>query len=755
MKKQVKRKVRIMKKLILAVASLCLLTLCVGAATITLSSTADGITADGGSLTVTANVSGADDDTVVWTIDNVNALPAINGNSLTLTAKINGSVTVTAMLKSDPSVRTEKIFAISGQANRTPEKIVKYVSYGNSYHWHAKAEGIGWNGDWGMAASSPADDYVHKLTAHLQSRYGENNVVHLYNIYGADTGSANFETSIVNLPDDYDYTEMLSGVKAFLIEEQPDVVTIQYGENSGSVTVAQFRNALTQFVRTVLEANPDAVVLITNPHWGDTKKQAVAEAAAALDIPYVDFSFINNKAEYFAYSSAFVANASSGVKSHPGDKGHTWIADSMYEAMSPYLTEKIDTHLTYTDLPTAIQITSDGTSITQEGGTLVLHASVVPEGVSQDVVYTSDNENVAVVDANGVVTAVNNGSVTVTVRSAYDADVYSSVLLTVTGQPPCYTVIYDKNTADDVTQLPEAFAYARGTYALSDKRPRRTAYAFVGWALSPDGEPTAAINVTHDTTVYALWEKASRWTFDRLGDKEDFTVKHGFNEYVLDGCFMMIATGTDVPRGSVLEIASPVLSLNASDFTSLRIRMRNTETADGTILKLVLSTDHAKYTFKEPVVTTDFTTYTFDLSDIFGTITGFSFKPTDIDCTIFLDEIAFEADAAVIGSVGYPQKDDEPLAVTFHVKTPDADGVTAVAALFDEADRLLEAKLLAVDAGEYRMVFADEAHNADEVRIFLLDEVLKPVGKSKRTKIVRLHTVDDDINIPADPLFGD
>ena len=71
-----------------------------------------------------------------------------------------------------------------------------------------------------------------------------------------------------------------------------------------------------------------------------------------------------------------------------------------------------------------------------EGGTLQLSASVLPAGVSQNVLWSSSDETVATVSDKGVVTALKQGSVTITATSVEDKTVSDSHVIVIKPEIP-------------------------------------------------------------------------------------------------------------------------------------------------------------------------------------------------------------------------------------------------------------------------------------------------------------------------------
>ena len=81
---------------------------------------------------------------------------------------------------------------------------------------------------------------------------------------------------------------------------------------------------------------------------------------------------------------------------------------------------------------------------------------------------------------------------------------------------PSYTITYNKNTEDAVTNLPSptSVLQSTGSGTLSSTVPERATYTFSGWAETTSGAVAYAAGgsitgVTGDKTIYAVWEKTA------------------------------------------------------------------------------------------------------------------------------------------------------------------------------------------------------------------------------------------------------
>ena len=607
------------------------------------------INTDEGSVTLTPNIEFSngkeitDYSSVSWAVDSVNAEATINNdNTMTLTGKINGDITATAYYTySGTEYSSTCTVTVSGQLDRVATKKVKLMTYGNSIHKHGPNSSLGWYGDWGMAASSEDKDYVHRLLAMLKEKYGETNVS-----WVIGSGQSNFESDVSNAQEGQDWSEYLKGLTTCAATEKPDIITIQYGENSHpgesgySGTANGYRDAFIQFVQMLKKGAPDALVLITIPFWGGSvKEEGAKEAAEYLNIPIANLAQFNNY-ENKAYEGDEVdPNWANGVKEHPGNLGMENIAREMYKQLNKFLTG--NDNVLYSIPVTGIKIVADTTEITEDSGKIVLSIKAQPDGASGDAIWSTSNAEVAEVDENGTVTAVGNGTAQITAVSKYNSELSDSITITISGQNPFYKLKFDSNTTDEVKDMPETMNVKAGAVSLTGKYPFRETYTFVGWSYEKDGAILNEAQITEDTTLYAVWKKADSWTFDRDDYKEGFTIENGFNQYVKDGVFKAIET--EYSPINILKVYSPKLELNSDDYLELNIKIQNTAYNDDTVFHLTMHTTDGDFEFEYPVTTAQPTTYTINLDDVTGTITSFDFTPTNMDCTIYIDDIFFTA----------------------------------------------------------------------------------------------------------------
>lgn len=602
-------------------------------AEIRLDASSDVITTDEGTVTLTPYLLLGDGRVIrsaSYATDSVCASLTKNADgSAVLTGKQNGVVTVTAYFAGTDETAKATV-TVSGQNGRLAVSPYKVLCFGNSITRHAPAANLGWSGDWGMAASAEDKDYLHCLQRLFNAKYGVNQASV---VYGASTHS--FETAIPST----DYTNAYAAMLRRVAEEQPDVVTVQMGENVASCTQEEYRVAMTAFVKSIRATAPDAQIFLVTPFWPSGEKvAALKQVAAAENVTVVEVFLLGEERENMAYG--LFENA--GVQHHPGDLGMSRIADAIFEKVNRALSENEKT--VYTALPQSLTLSPESASVTEAYGKVAFTAEILPQDAAQDVVWTVDNKDLAVIDENGLLTAQNDGEVTVIARSLYDESVAASVRVSISGQTKPHTVIYDKNTDDDVSGMPAPNTLAKDTFIFDPVFPSRSTYRFCGWALTPDGNAVESVEVTEDITVYAVWEKAERWTFETADYFEGFTVQNGFHTYVREGFLQATATDTNPETGNVLTFLSPTLDVPLADVYALVIRMRSTAFGGDTELSLTLHTNRGDAAFSLPVSVTEETTYAcvIPVSLVNARAVGFSFAPTDTDCTVFIDEIAFE-----------------------------------------------------------------------------------------------------------------
>ncbi len=622
---------------------------------------ADEITEDNGTLTVTpvisyiTGVKEKDLSDIKYVTDTANAsLTKNDDGTLTVTGQMNGDVTITAylperitsLLEEAPEA-LEATISVSGQSDRIVSSTFKVMMFGNSIREHGEAPGMGWYGNWGMAASSRDKDYAHRFIYYMNEKFGEGaaELVPGYTPAGFENAAASCTEY-----NEADFVSYVNGFVAYVEEYKPDIVTLQLGENgSESVKSDIYAKVMAQVIGGIKDAAPDAVIVISAPFWSAKTSGKVVGTYAAAKECGVEVAPVYTLGQgawdgsnpNMAFGASWVTSATtSGVKAHPGDTGMDNIAKMFFEKVNISLSTS---DILYTTLPSGVEINGENHEITEEEGTLALTAKVLPADSAQEVLWSLVSENAesyATISALGVLTAINNGTVTVRATSRFDSTIYDEVTVEISGQTEPITVTYDGN-ADDAT-VPEPNTMAKKGFRLDNVNAfaSRPGYNFLGWTLTPDGDVVDYLeDATTDTTVYAKWALADEWNFDREGYAENFSFEYAFHQKVLDGYLSVTATGTTAEN--TLTVISPELILNAEDYSTLILTMQNADKASDTNLKVIVSAGGNEYEYTAAVSTTDYTNYYFDLKDLNAKITGFKIIPTNIDCAVNIDRIKF------------------------------------------------------------------------------------------------------------------
>jgi alpha-galactosidase len=197
----------------------------------------------------------------------------------------------------------------------------KVVFLGNSITKHGPKADIDWTGNWGMAASAEAKDYVHVFTASLAQKQGSTPEILVKNI-------ADFERAHQG----YDFAAKLKEA----IDFQADLIVLAIGENVPALKTpeekAKLQEAVTKLL-TTLKGERKPVVLVRSCFWANVAKdEALRGACDAVSGIYVDLSALAKDKSLYGRAEREFKNA--GVANHPGDKGMTAIADALMKALS-------------------------------------------------------------------------------------------------------------------------------------------------------------------------------------------------------------------------------------------------------------------------------------------------------------------------------------------------------------------------------------------------------------------------------------
>jgi len=183
----------------------------------------------------------------------------------------------------------------------------KIVFVGNSITKHAPKESIGWNGDHGMAATIPENDYVHLLSSRLNADFD------LVNI-------AEWERN----PTFLDWSKFDD-----VILFEPDLIVINLGENmvNSKRPVEHMIDDITELY-LFLQSQTSAEVVIVNSFWDrGVVNESFFNFATNENLTFVDISDLATP------DNMALDHWHEGVAAHPNDKGHAAIADRIFNAL--------------------------------------------------------------------------------------------------------------------------------------------------------------------------------------------------------------------------------------------------------------------------------------------------------------------------------------------------------------------------------------------------------------------------------------
>lgn len=185
----------------------------------------------------------------------------------------------------------------------------KVLFFGNSITRHEPNAGIGWHGDWGMAASSIDKDYVHLVVAALDEKYGK---VDYCIAQGAMWEWEYLRTEEV-------MNEYYSAVKEF----DADIVIIRIGENITAKKHLE-NDCEPHFAKAVdfLAGNAEKVI-ITDMFWYSVYNDVFKRVCEEKGHTFCHLTDLEEDESTMALGLF----EHQGVAGHPGDYGMQCIAE--------------------------------------------------------------------------------------------------------------------------------------------------------------------------------------------------------------------------------------------------------------------------------------------------------------------------------------------------------------------------------------------------------------------------------------------
>ncbi len=214
----------------------------------------------------------------------------------------------------------------------------QYYAIGHSYLKHGPFEGWQTTGAWGMAATAPEKDYFHRLQALLRENFD-------CSIEAVAENQADFErlckpgVTRQEYESSAPYLHMKAQIEAF----KPNVITVFVGANCIGKEQAEMELFYDVLYGMVAAAKPSCGVALAvhSATWSQTKAEASEKMAEKHGLIPVDVQEVHAKKReenpYYAFEQYPDYQGKVEFRTHPGDKGHEYIARSIFRALKENL----------------------------------------------------------------------------------------------------------------------------------------------------------------------------------------------------------------------------------------------------------------------------------------------------------------------------------------------------------------------------------------------------------------------------------
>ena len=187
----------------------------------------------------------------------------------------------------------------------------KILVVGNSITRHGPLKEIGWERDWGMAASAPEKDFVHRLYAKIT----ESGKDAYMRIRQCAFWERNYLTD--GILDNYDAERNFKA----------DIVIFRLGENVAESDKPFFKENAEKFIRHI---SGNGKVIMTTCFWkNEIVDDGIRKIAKENGYPLIELGDLGDDPEMKATGLFW----HSGVAAHPGDKGMEEISARIYVAV--------------------------------------------------------------------------------------------------------------------------------------------------------------------------------------------------------------------------------------------------------------------------------------------------------------------------------------------------------------------------------------------------------------------------------------